>query len=58
MGRSFIVEVEGTLDTDVSLRQAEDIGHQVKHAVLDRVENVRHVQWMAHCPASSDAHAA
>jgi cation diffusion facilitator family transporter len=49
MGRSLIVEIEGTLKEDVSLREAEDIGHQVKHAVLNRVGNARQVHWTPRC---------
>jgi cation diffusion facilitator family transporter len=49
MGRSLIVEIEGTLEEDISLRQAEAIGHQVKHAVLNTVENARQVHWTPRC---------
>lgn len=54
MGRSLIVEIEGTLKDDVSLREAEAIGHEVKHAVLNKVDNARRVHWTAHC--QSDQH--
>ncbi len=45
MGRSFLVEVSGTLGPSVSVTEAEEIGHSVKHAVLDAVTNVRQVDW-------------
>ena len=48
MGRSLIVEIEGELPERTSVREADDIGHQVKHAVLDAVEGVREVRWTAH----------
>jgi hypothetical protein len=54
MGRSLIVEIEGTLQEDASLREAEAIGHQVKHAVLDTVDNARQVYWTPRC--RSDHH--
>ena len=49
MGRSLIVEIEGTLQEDMSLREAEAIGHEVKHAVLNTVDNARQVHWMPRC---------
>ena len=54
MGRSLIVEIEGTLKDDLSLREAETIGHEVKHAVLNTVNNARRVHWTARC--QSDQH--
>ncbi len=49
MGRSLLVEIEGTLEEDISLREAEAIGHQVKHAVLHMVDNARLVHWTPRC---------
>jgi cation diffusion facilitator family transporter len=49
MGRSLIVEIEGTLKEDMSLREAEAIGHQVKHGVLNTVDNARQVHWTPRC---------
>jgi hypothetical protein len=49
MGRSLIVEIEGTLQEDLSLREAEAIGHEVKHAVLNMVDNARQVHWTPRC---------
>jgi hypothetical protein len=54
MGRSLVVEIEGTLKDDLSLRDAEVIGHEVKHAVLNTVDNARRVHWTPHC--QSDQH--
>ena len=54
MGRSLVVEIEGTLKDDLSLRDAEAIGHEVKHAVLNTVDNARRVHWTPHC--QSDQH--
>ncbi|HVA25326.1 MAG TPA: cation diffusion facilitator family transporter [Chloroflexota bacterium] len=45
MGRSLLVEVTGTLSPNLSLKEADDIGHSVKHAVLGAVEGVRQVEW-------------
>jgi len=41
MGRSLLIEVDGTLGEEVTLRAAEEIGHSVKHAVLERVDSAR-----------------
>ncbi len=48
MGRSLVVEVEGEVAARTSVREAEEIGHTVKHAVLDAVEAAREVRWTAH----------
>jgi cation diffusion facilitator family transporter len=58
MGRSLIVEIEGTLEEDTSLRQAETIGHEVKHAVLDNVGKARQVHWTPRCRPSQHEQAA
>ena len=58
MGRSLIVEIEGTLEEDISLREAESIGHQVKHAVLNAVDNARQVHWTPRCQPDHHAEAA
>lgn len=58
MGRSLIVEIEGTLQKDISLREAEAIGHQVKHAVLNMVDNARQVHWTPRCQPDHQAEAA
>lgn len=47
MGRSLLLQVAGTVGPDVTLAEAEEIGHTVKHAVLEAVENVRQVEWKA-----------
>ncbi len=49
MGRSLIVEIEGTLKEDMSLREAEAIGHKVKHAVLNTLDKARQVYWTPRC---------
>lgn len=48
MGRSLVVEVEGELPDRCSLQEADEIGHRVKHAVLDAVHEVSEVRWSAH----------
>jgi cation diffusion facilitator family transporter len=48
-GRSLIIEIEGTLQEDASLKEAEAIGHEVKHAVLNTLGSARQVQWMPRC---------
>ena len=58
MGRSLIVEIEGILQEDISLREAEAIGHQVKHAVLNTVDNARQVHWTPRCQPNRHAEAA
>ncbi len=57
-GRSLIVEVEGTLKEDTSLREAEAIGHEVKHAVLNALAKVRQVHWTPRCRADHHDEAA
>ncbi len=47
MGRSLVMEIEGGLADDVSVRDAEEIGHSVKHAVLAQLDEVRDVHWSA-----------
>lgn len=54
MGRSLVVEVEGELADRCSVQEADEIGHQVKHAVLDAVEGVREVRWSAHSYHTTD----
>jgi cation diffusion facilitator family transporter len=49
MGRSLIIEIEGTLQEDASLKEAEAIGHEVKHAVLNTLGSARQVHWMPRC---------
>ena len=49
MGRSLIIEIEGTLQEDASLKEAEAIGHEVKHAVLHTLGSARQVHWMPRC---------
>jgi cation diffusion facilitator family transporter len=49
MGRSLMIEIEGTLREDMSVREAEAIGHEVKHSVLNRMDNVRQVRWVPRC---------
>jgi cation diffusion facilitator family transporter len=58
MGRSLIIEIEGMLEDDVSLREAEAIGHQVKHAVLDTVDHARQIHWTPRCQTNDHAEAA
>jgi cation diffusion facilitator family transporter len=48
-GRSLIIEIEGTLQEDASLKEAEAIGHEVKHAVLNTLGSARQVHWMPRC---------
>jgi cation diffusion facilitator family transporter len=58
MGRSLLIEVDGTLGEEVTLRAAEEIGHSVKHAVLERVDSARLVHWTPRCHAGDDDKAA
>ena len=51
MGRSLIVELDAELPAGTSVRDADEIGHTVKHAILDKVTGVREVRWTAHGPA-------
>jgi divalent metal cation (Fe/Co/Zn/Cd) transporter len=55
MGRSLIVEIEGTLENNVSLLEADTIGHEVKHAVLARISHVKQVYWLPHCQSAGVA---
>jgi cation diffusion facilitator family transporter len=57
MGRSLLVEVEGEVSRRMSVADAEELGHRVKHAVLDAVDGARQVRWTAHVRAQ-EAHAA
>jgi len=52
MGRSLVIEVEGTLPAETSLARAESIGRQVESAVRNAVPAARRVHWVAH-PSSS-----
>jgi cation diffusion facilitator family transporter len=47
MGRSLIIEVEGTLPAETSLTHAEGIGRQVESAVRTGVPAARQVRWIA-----------
>jgi len=58
MGRSLFVEVEGELAERISVREADEIGHRVKHAVRDAVGGVREVHWSAHGQQLDQADAA
>jgi len=58
MGRSLIVEIEGELPERTSVKEADDIGHQVKHAVQHSVPNVREVHWTGHSHTRHKAEAA
>ncbi|HLY65439.1 MAG TPA: cation diffusion facilitator family transporter [Chloroflexota bacterium] len=56
LGRSLVVEVEGELPQRLSLEEADEIGHRVRHAILDAVDGVREVRWSAHSqPTHSSA---
>jgi divalent metal cation (Fe/Co/Zn/Cd) transporter len=54
MGRSLLIEVDGMLGEEVTLRDAEEIGHRVKHAVLEHVDGARQVHWTPRCSGSDD----
>ena len=47
MGRSLVIEVEGTLPAETSLARAESVGRQVESAVRDAVPAARRVRWLA-----------
>ncbi len=47
-GRSLILDVTGTLEPAATIRDADRIGHAVREAVLDAVEEARTVTWSAH----------
>lgn len=51
-GRSLVVEIEGIVQSELSLLQAEAIGHEVQHAVLKHVGNARHVLWIPRSDAN------
>jgi cation diffusion facilitator family transporter len=55
MGRSLVVEIEGTLGNNISLLQADAIGHEVKHAVLEKVAHVKQVYWLPRCQSHDRA---
>ena len=48
MGRSLIVEIEGELPKRISVAEADEIGHAVKHAVQKALPDVCKVRWTAH----------
>lgn len=58
MGRSLLLEVEGAVAQRTSVEDAEEIGHRVKHAVLDAVGGAREVHWTPHVHQRPEAHAA
>lgn len=45
--RSLILDVTGAVDAGVTVREADQIGHAVRRAVLDAVEEARAVTWAA-----------
>ena len=47
MGRSLVLEIDGTLDGDIPLGVALEIGHRVDLAVRTAVPHVRAVRWRA-----------
>ncbi len=47
LGRSLVLEIDGGLADEVSVREADEIGHRVKHAVLAAVGEARQVRWTA-----------
>ena len=48
MGRSLVVEIDGQLAGPTTVREADAIGHEVKHAILDSLQDVRDVRWTVH----------
>lgn len=48
MGRSLILEVEGTLDSAMTMEEAHQLGDQVADAVHDAVPQARRVSWVPH----------
>jgi cation diffusion facilitator family transporter len=58
MGRSLLLDIDVGLGDQVSVLGAEEIGHAVKHAVLDAVEDAREVHWSVHRHQSPDLVAA
>jgi cation diffusion facilitator family transporter len=53
MGRSLVFDVDGELDADTALLDADLIGAQVIEAVHDAVDETRIVRWSAHSPLRS-----
>lgn len=53
MGRSLVIQVDARLPDITSIGEADEIGHRVKHAVLDAVGGAREVHWSAHAVADA-----